>query len=171
MQGEIYTCKNGLTVIVNRQTAFPVVSVQVWVGTGAEHEGEHAGAGLSHLIEHMVFKGTSTLDAQQLNEEVADLGGIWNAYTSTDRTVYHIDGPAANCRRFTEILLQLVMSFWLKVSNRRLENPGMPTMPLPSRESNAMSSEFEIPISLSLLLGGFFSIRVPKASGMNVSFI
>lgn len=110
MQGEIYTCKNGLTVIVNRQTAFPVVSVQVWVGTGAEHEGEHAGAGLSHLIEHMVFKGTSTLDAQQLNEEVAALGGIWNAYTSTDRTVYHIDGPATNCRRFTEILLQLVYS-------------------------------------------------------------
>ena len=110
MQGEIYTCKNGLTVIVNRQTAFPVVSVQVWVGTGAEHEGEHAGAGLSHLIEHMVFKGTSELSAQQLNEEVAALGGIWNAYTSTDRTVYHIDGPAANCRRFTEILLQLVYS-------------------------------------------------------------
>ena len=108
MQGEVYTCKNGLTVIVNRQTAFPVVSVQVWVGTGSEHEGEHAGAGLSHLIEHMVFKGTQDLNAQQLNEEVAALGGIWNAYTSTDRTVYHIDGPATNYRRFTEILLQLV---------------------------------------------------------------
>lgn len=108
MQGEVYTCKNGLTVIVNQQTAFPVVSVQVWVGTGSEHEGEHAGAGLSHLIEHMVFKGTQSLNAQQLNEEVAALGGIWNAYTSTDRTVYHIDGPAAHCARFTEILLQLV---------------------------------------------------------------
>ncbi|MBE6420180.1 MAG: insulinase family protein [Akkermansiaceae bacterium] len=110
MQGEVYTCKNGLTVIVNRQTAFPVVSVQVWVGTGAEHEGEHAGAGVSHLIEHMVFKGTAELNAQQLNEEVAALGGIWNAYTGTDRTVYHIDGPATHCRRFTEILLQLVFS-------------------------------------------------------------
>lgn len=108
MQGEVYTCKNGLTVIVNRQTAFPVVSVQVWVGTGSEHEGEHAGAGLSHLIEHMVFKGTEELNAQQLNEEVAALGGIWNAYTSTDRTVYHIDGPAVNRKRFTDILLQLV---------------------------------------------------------------
>jgi len=108
MQGEVYTCKNGLTVIVNRQTAAPVVSVQVWVGRGAEHEGEYAGAGVSHLIEHMVFKGTKEFNAQQLNEEVAALGGIWNAYTSTDRTVYHIDGPAENCRRFTDILLQLV---------------------------------------------------------------
>ena len=108
MQGEVYTCKNGLTVIANKQTAFPVVSVQIWVGTGSEHEGEHAGAGLSHLIEHMVFKGTRELNAQQLNEEVAALGGIWNAYTSTDRTVYHIDGPATNYRRFTDILLQLV---------------------------------------------------------------
>lgn len=108
MQGEVYTCKNGLTVIVNKQTAFPVVSVQVWVETGSMHEGEHAGAGLSHLIEHMVFKGTQELNAQQLNEEVAALGGMWNAYTSTDRTVYHIDGPAAHRRRFTDILLQLV---------------------------------------------------------------
>lgn len=110
MQGEVYTCKNGLTVIVNRQTAFPVVSVQVWVGTGAEHEEEYAGAGVSHLLEHMVFKGTRELNAQQLNEEVAALGGIWNAYTSTDRTVYHIDGPAAHWQRFNDILLQLVFA-------------------------------------------------------------
>lgn len=108
MQGEVYTCKNGLTVIANRMTAFPVVSVQVWVGTGSEHEEEHAGAGLSHLIEHMVFKGAGEFNAQQLNEEVAALGGIWNAYTSTDRTVYHIDGPSANWQRFAHILLQLV---------------------------------------------------------------
>ncbi len=108
MQGEVYTCKNGLTVIVNRQTAFPVVSAQVWVGTGAAHEGEFAGAGLSHLIEHMVFKGTRDLNAQQLNEEVAELGGMWNAYTSTDRTVYYIDGPSAHWKRFADILLQLV---------------------------------------------------------------
>lgn len=110
MQGELYTCKNGLTVIVNRQTAFPVVSVQVWVGTGSEHEEEYAGAGVSHLLEHMVFKGTQELNAQQLNEEVAALGGIWNAYTSTDRTVYHIDGPARHWQRFNDILLQLVFA-------------------------------------------------------------
>ncbi len=108
MQAEVYTCKNGLTAIVSRQPAFPVVSVQVWVGTGSEHEVEHAGAGLSHLLEHMVFKGAGEYSAQQLNEEVAALGGLWNAYTTTDRTVYHIDGPSAQWQQFLHILMQLV---------------------------------------------------------------
>ncbi len=108
MQTEVFTCKNGLTAIVNRQPAFPVVSVQIWVGTGSEHEGEHAGAGISHLLEHMVFKGAGEYSAQQLNEEVAALGGLWNAYTTTDRTVFHIDGPSAEWQKFLHILLQLV---------------------------------------------------------------
>lgn len=110
MQGEVYTCRNGLTAVVSRQQAFPVVSVQVWVGTGSENEGAHSGAGLSHLLEHMVFKGTAEYSAQQLNEEVAALGGLWNAYTSTDRTVYHIDGPSAQWKKFLHILGQLVFA-------------------------------------------------------------
>ncbi len=110
MQGEVYICKNGLTAIVSRQTAFPVVSVQVWVGTGSENEGAYSGAGLSHLLEHMVFKGTAEYSAQQLNEEVASLGGLWNAYTSTDRTVYHIDGPSSRWQQFLHILTQLVFA-------------------------------------------------------------
>lgn len=110
MQGEVYTCRNGLTVLVSPQRAFPVVSVQVWVATGSENEGAHSGAGISHLLEHMVFKGTSELTAAQLNEEVAALGGLWNAYTSTDRTVYHIDGPAEHWQRFLHILTQLVFA-------------------------------------------------------------
>lgn len=110
MQGEVYTCKNGLTGIVSQQKAFPVVSVQIWVGTGSENEGVYCGAGLSHLLEHMVFKGTAEYTAQQLNEEVASLGGLWNAYTSTDRTVYHIDGPSARWQQFLHILTQLVFA-------------------------------------------------------------
>ncbi len=110
MQGEVYTCRNGLTAIVSRRKAFPVVSVQVWVGTGSENEGANCGAGLSHLLEHMVFKGTAEYTAQQLNEEVASLGGLWNAYTSTDRTVYHIDGPSAHWEQFLHILTQLVFA-------------------------------------------------------------
>ena len=51
MQGEVYTCKNGLTAIVSEQRAFPIVSVQVWVATGSESEGAHCGAGISHLLD------------------------------------------------------------------------------------------------------------------------
>ena len=64
----------------------------------------------------------------------------------------------------------MLMSFWLRVSNRRLEKPGMPTMPLPSSERRAMLSELEIPMTESLLRGGCFSMSVPNASGSKVFF-
>ncbi len=99
---------NGLTTLVSPQHAFPLVSIQFWVQTGSVHEGGHLGAGLSHLVEHMVFKGTREFSGRQLNERVPALGGQWNAYTSTDRTVYYIDGPAEHWREFLHLLTELV---------------------------------------------------------------
>ncbi len=99
---------NGLTAIVSPQHAFPLVSIQFWVQSGSVHEGAHLGAGLSHLVEHMVFKGTQEFFGRELNERVPALGGQWNAYTSTDRTVYYIDGPAEHWREFLHLLMQLV---------------------------------------------------------------
>lgn len=109
MQHEVHVCSNGFTTVVAPQKAFPLVSLQVWIETGSMHEEEHLGAGLSHLLEHMVFKGTSEFDARQLNERVPALGGMWNAYTSTDRTVFYIDGPAAHWREFLHLLAQLTL--------------------------------------------------------------
>ena len=109
MQHEVHVCSNGFTTVVAPQKAFPLVSLQVWIETGSIHEGEHLGAGLSHLLEHMVFKGTEELNARQLNERVPELGGMWNAYTSTDRTVFYIDGPAAHWREFLHLLSQLTL--------------------------------------------------------------
>ena len=109
MQHEVHVCSNGFTAVVAPQKAFPLVSLQVWIETGSIHEGEHLGAGLSHLLEHMVFKGTEELSARQLNERVPELGGMWNAYTSTDRTVFYIDGPAAHWREFLHLLAQLTL--------------------------------------------------------------
>ena len=109
MQHEVHVCSNGFTTVVAPQKAFPLVSLQVWIETGSIHEGEHLGAGLSHLLEHMVFKGTDEFSARQLNERVPELGGMWNAYTSTDRTVFYIDGPAAHWREFLHLLAQLCL--------------------------------------------------------------
>lgn len=109
MKHVLHTCPNGLTLLIVREPAHPVASFQVWVGTGSALEGEYAGSGISHLLEHMVFKGAGEYDAAGLNEEVSRLGGQWNAYTSTDRTVYHIDGPAAHWQAFLHILLQLTL--------------------------------------------------------------
>lgn len=102
-------CSNGLTALLAPQHELPLVSLQVWVETGSVHEAEFAGAGVSHLLEHMVFKGTAEYSGQELNERVPALGGLWNAYTTTDRTVFYIDGPAAHWREFLHLLVQLTL--------------------------------------------------------------
>lgn len=84
---------NGLIILLQEDHSAPVVSVQAWVHTGSIHEGEHVGAGLSHLLEHMLFKGTATRTTSQIAQTVQDEGGTINAYTSFDRTVYWIDVP------------------------------------------------------------------------------
>ena len=60
---------------------------------GSIHEGKWLGAGLSHVLEHMLFKGTTTRPGSRIDQEVQEAGGYMNAYTSFDRTVYHIDVP------------------------------------------------------------------------------
>src|SRR5438874_9948277 len=84
---------NGLTVIVQEDHSAPVASVQAWCSTGSIDEDQHLGAGLSHILEHMLFKGTKTQSANQIAQGIQDVGGYINAYTSFDRTVFWIDAP------------------------------------------------------------------------------
>lgn len=74
------------------------------------------------------------------------------------------------CTEDAWVMSIMFIPLLLRASKRRLEKPGIPTIPLPSRDMRAMSSELDIPISLFLLLGGFFSISVPGESGSNVFF-
>lgn len=102
------TLPNGLTVILDPDPAAPVVSAQIWVETGSVHEDQHLGAGLSHFLEHMVFKGTRDYNADELADTVQAAGGHWNAYTTFDRTVYYIDGPSESLEIFLKTLTGLV---------------------------------------------------------------
>jgi zinc protease len=104
----VETLPNGLTLILDPDPAAPVVSAQIWVATGSMHEDAHLGGGISHFLEHMVFKGTRDFDADTLADTVQAAGGHWNAYTSFDRTVYYIDGPAASLPVFLKTLTNLV---------------------------------------------------------------
>ncbi len=104
----VETLPNGLTVILDPDPAAPVVSAQIWVETGSIHEDQHLGAGLSHFLEHMVFKGTRDYDADSLADVVQAAGGHWNAYTTFDRTVYYIDGPSDSLPTFLKTLTGLV---------------------------------------------------------------
>lgn len=104
----VATLPNGLTLILDPDPSAPVVSAQIWVATGSTHEGDHLGAGISHFLEHMVFKGTRDFDGETLADTVQAAGGHWNAYTSFDRTVYYIDGPAHSLDTFLKCLTGLV---------------------------------------------------------------
>ncbi|HYF49231.1 MAG TPA: pitrilysin family protein [Planctomycetota bacterium] len=81
---------NGCEIIVMEKHSAPVAAVQAWVRTGAMHEGEWMGAGLSHFCEHMLFKGTNKRPPGVLDQEIRGAGGDDNAYTTSERTVYHI---------------------------------------------------------------------------------
>lgn len=74
------------------------------------NEGYLQGSGLSHLLEHLVFKGTTNYSGQDLSRKVQERGGHWNAYTSVNRTVFYIDGPAESWQIFLNLLTELVFS-------------------------------------------------------------
>lgn len=106
----LHTLKNGLRVILDPDASAPVISTQIWVSTGSIHEGDFMGSGLSHLLEHMVFKGTKSFTGEELSQTVQAAGGHWNAYTTFDRTVYYIDGPAESAEIFLNVLTEMVFS-------------------------------------------------------------
>ncbi|MBI2439905.1 MAG: insulinase family protein [Lentisphaerae bacterium] len=107
---ERFVLENGLTVLAREDTKAPVVSLQVWVGAGAVHEQEFLGGGLSHLLEHMIFKGTPTREPGEISRTISDLGGSINAYTSQDRTVFLVDIPAAHWRKGLSVLADAVLN-------------------------------------------------------------
>jgi zinc protease len=91
---QIVTFPTGLKAIILQQKNSPVVAVQVWVNVGSADEEEHE-AGLAHVHEHMLFKGTLKDDllhrgVGQIAQIIESSGGEINAWTSHDQTVYHV---------------------------------------------------------------------------------
>src|SRR2546422_11462981 len=104
----VVTLDNGLSVIIREDHSAPVVSAQAWSKTGSINEGNWLGAGLSHVLEHMLFKGTSTRPGSRIDQEVQEAGGYMNAYTSFDRTVYWINAPNTGGRVAIDILCDIM---------------------------------------------------------------
>lgn len=105
-----FVLDNGLICLVKEDHSAPVVAVQIWVGTGSIDEQEYLGAGLSHYLEHMIFKGTAKRKPGDITREINDAGGTINAYTSFDRTVFHTDMPSARWRVGLDVLSDAVMN-------------------------------------------------------------
>ncbi|HEY0455245.1 MAG TPA: pitrilysin family protein [Verrucomicrobiae bacterium] len=106
----LVTLENGLTIIIREDHNAPVVSAQAWCRAGSIDEGKWLGAGLSHVLEHMLFKGTANRPAGKIDQEVQDAGGYMNAYTSFDRTVYYINVPNTGATVAIDILCDIMQN-------------------------------------------------------------
>ena len=82
------TLNNGLKIIVREDHRAPLIVFQVWYWVGGSDDTHHI-TGISHVLEHMMFKGTQALGAGKFSEWVSELGGQENAFTSRDHTVYY----------------------------------------------------------------------------------
>ena len=101
---------NGLEVILCSDKSSPVAAIQLWCKTGSIHEGKWLGAGLSHVLEHMLFKGTTTRTGTELDHLIQDAGGYFNAYTSFDRTVYHVTLPSSGTKIALDVLSDIALN-------------------------------------------------------------
>lgn len=84
---KITRLENGLTVVTEAMPGVATATLGVWVGAGSRHERVEE-QGLSHLIEHMAFKGTHTRSARRIAEDIENVGGDINAATSAEGTSY-----------------------------------------------------------------------------------
>jgi zinc protease len=103
-----FTLPNGLDVFIKEDHARKVASIQLWVMVGSADE-ERSELGISHVIEHMAFKGTERRGVGQIAAEVEALGGETNAYTSWDETVFHITVPSSATSQGLDILTDAVL--------------------------------------------------------------
>ena len=103
----VATLSNGVRVVTIPMPQLESASVSVFVRTGSQHESRRQN-GISHLAEHMAFKGTASRSCQQINFDAERLGAEANAHTDKDHTAYHLRGLAQHAGRFVQMLADIV---------------------------------------------------------------
>lgn len=106
---EIFRLVNGMKVIVKPEPGRHLVSVQLWVKVGSADETESE-RGISHVIEHMAFKGTPTRGAGEIAQEVESLGGTINAVTNRDYTLFFVTVPSKALINALDLILDAVLN-------------------------------------------------------------
>jgi predicted Zn-dependent peptidase len=104
----MHVLSNGLTVAVDPLPDAQSVVLGVYAMVGSRSEPEHLG-GLAHVVEHMVFKGAGSRDTRQIAEAIEDVGGIINAWTARDQTVFY----GRTLARDAPLLAELIADFLL----------------------------------------------------------
>lgn len=112
---------NGLEVVFCHRPGIGLCTVQAWVRTGSIHEGRWEGSGISHYLEHMVFKGTARFTNRELTEAIHRAGGASNAYTTFDRTVYYVDAPEEGFETAMESVADMVFAPLITDADAKME--------------------------------------------------
>ncbi|MDV2503257.1 MAG: pitrilysin family protein [bacterium] len=111
---------NGLKVILRENHSAPVVSIQAWVRVGSAQESDGQ-AGMAHVLEHMLFKGTERRGVGEVARAVESRGGSFNAFTSYDHTVYHVDMASRDLPVGLEVLADVIQRSTLDQDELRKE--------------------------------------------------
>jgi predicted Zn-dependent peptidase len=100
---------NGIRIVTERMPQVRSVSVGIWVGTGSREEEEHE-AGISHFVEHMVFKGTKKRSAEQIARAVDSIGGGLDAFTSKEVVSFNVKVLDEHLPEAFDIVSDLVLN-------------------------------------------------------------
>src|ERR1700742_2905543 len=100
---------NGLTIVTDPVPVLESAAVGVWVNTGTRNETKPQ-MGVSHMLEHMAFKGTATRSARDLAEEIEAVGGYLNAYTSREQTAFHARVLKADVTLGVDLLADILIN-------------------------------------------------------------
>ncbi|MEJ7799280.1 MAG: pitrilysin family protein, partial [Ilumatobacter sp.] len=109
MSERVITLPSGLTVAVEPMISTRTVAIGVWVGVGARDETPEI-AGMSHFLEHLLFKGTGTRSAIEISQAVDRVGGDINAFTSKEYTAYYCRLPARYATTGIELMGDVLTS-------------------------------------------------------------
>ncbi len=101
---EKFSLNNGLTVILTKNPRIPFVAVEALVNVGSSLEGEYSSSGISHFVEHLLFKGTKKRPVGKIENEIRSYGAQINGFTSFDYTGYTINSPKKNLSNVLELL-------------------------------------------------------------------
>ena len=104
-----HTLPNGFRIVTETMPGLKSASIGLWVGAGGRHEAAVQN-GIAHFLEHMAFKGTARRTALQIAEEIEDVGGYINAYTSREMTAYYARCLSADVPRALDVISDIVLN-------------------------------------------------------------
>jgi len=102
--------ENGATILSRYVPGSPLVTIRIRVLSGLSNEGEYAGSGISHFLEHLIFKGAPDMTSRQVHDAIKEMGGVINATTGLDSAEYFITVPNANFEKAFSLLADMVMT-------------------------------------------------------------